>query len=123
MTQNQNQSRSAGQYQYIFEPLAIGEIYLVGFGRLFQGKDMCCTLKPSVCWEKKFELKSAEERKHIMVIGGAIAGMAAARVSALRGHTITFVERSGELSGVFIPASNMRFKKEDKELILDIPGV
>ena len=68
-------------------------------------------------------MKPAEERKYIMVIGGDIAGMEAARVSALRGHTVTLVERNGELGGVFIPASNMRFKKEDKELILDIPGV
>lgn len=84
---------------------------------------MCCALKHSVSREKQFELKPAEERKYIMVIGGDIAGMEAARVSALRGHTATLVERNGELGGVFIPASNMRFKKEDKELILDISGV
>lgn len=104
----------AGRYEEVRPCIAC---HVGCLGHLFQGKDMCCALNPAVCREKQFELKPTEEKKHILVIGGGIAGMEAARVSALRGHTVTLVERTGELGGVFIPASNMSFKKEDKELI------
>ena len=35
----------------------------------------------------------AEEKKSILIIGGGPAGMEAARVSALRGHDVTLVEK------------------------------
>lgn len=86
-------------------------------GHLFQGKDMCCALNPAVCREKQMEFGAAEKKKKILVVGGGIAGMEAARVSALRGHEVQLVERTDRLGGVFIPASSMSFKKEDRELI------
>ena len=41
----------------------------------------------------------AEEPKNILVIGGGVAGMEAARVCALRGHTVTLMEKGTELGG------------------------
>jgi len=86
-------------------------------GHLFQGRDMCCALNPPVCREKQLEFTTAEVKKKILIIGGGIAGMEAARVSALRGHEVHLFEKSGALGGVFIPASSMSFKAEDRELI------
>jgi len=86
-------------------------------GRLFQGKDMCCAVNPAVCREKAYELMPAECKKKIMIVGGGIAGMEAARVSALRGHSVDLYEKTDALGGVFIPASAMNFKEADKRLI------
>jgi len=86
-------------------------------GRLFQAKDMCCALNPAVCREKEYELKPAEIKKHILIIGGGIAGMEAARVAARRGHEVDLYEKTNKLGGVFIPASAMSFKEADKRLI------
>jgi 2,4-dienoyl-CoA reductase-like NADH-dependent reductase (Old Yellow Enzyme family)/thioredoxin reductase len=44
-------------------------------------------------------LAQAEKAKKILVVGGGVAGMEAARVCALRGHKVTLMERSSELGG------------------------
>lgn len=85
--------------------------------RIFEGKDMCCAVNPAVCREKAYELKPTKEKKNVVVIGGGIGGMEAARVSALRGHNVSLYEKSGELGGVFIAAAAPDFKESDKELI------
>ena len=45
------------------------------------------------------DLVPAVESKNVMVIGGGPSGMEAARVAALRGHTVTLYEKSGSTGG------------------------
>ena len=45
-------------------------------------------------------LTPAERPKHVLVIGGGVAGMEAARVCRLRGHRVTLFERGAELGGM-----------------------
>jgi 2-enoate reductase len=85
--------------------------------RFFSGKYTSCAVNPQVGKEQDYEIKPADTKKKIMVIGGGIGGMEAARISALRGHEVDLYERSGSLGGVFIAASSMGFKEEDKKLI------
>lgn len=47
-----------------------------------------------------YELPPAEKVKKVMVIGGGPAGMEAARIAALRGHTVTLYEKKGALGGL-----------------------
>ncbi len=85
--------------------------------RIFNMKDMSCALNPACCNERDYELKQTDSPKHVMVIGGGIAGMEAARVAALRGHKVDLYEKSDELGGMFIAASSMSFKDADRKLI------
>lgn len=85
--------------------------------QIFKGKDLCCALNPSVARETAYQIKPAENKKKIMVIGGGIGGMEAARVSALRGHEVDLFEKTDQLGGMFIPASAMSFKESDRKLI------
>ena len=42
----------------------------------------------------------ATKSKDVLVVGGGVAGLEAARVAALRGHRVRLVERTGRLGGV-----------------------
>lgn len=85
--------------------------------RIFKGQDICCALNPAVAREESYALREAEEKKHVVVIGGGIGGMEAARVCAIKGHTVDLYEKTDALGGMFIPASAMSFKASDKKLI------
>jgi len=52
-----------------------------------------------------------------MVIGGGPAGMEAALVAALRGHSVTLYEKEGELGGQLRAASNPPFKSALRTLV------
>ncbi len=51
----------------------------------------------------------AETPKDVLVIGGGVAGMEAARVSALRGHNVTLYEKDNELGGIMRYASDIPY--------------
>lgn len=86
-------------------------------GRVFEAKQLCCTVNPAVGREKSFEIKPAAAAKNVMVVGGGVAGMEAARTAALRGHNVTLYESTSELGGEVIPGSVPDFKLDDRRLI------
>ena len=62
-------------------------------------------------------MTAAKKAKKVAIIGGGIAGMEAARVCIMRGHTPTIYEKTDKLGGVFVAAAAPSFKDKDKELI------
>jgi 2,4-dienoyl-CoA reductase-like NADH-dependent reductase (Old Yellow Enzyme family)/thioredoxin reductase len=52
------------------------------------------------------EIKPAEIKKKVMIVGGGPAGMEAARVASLRGHDVTLYEKKGELGGQLVLAAS-----------------
>jgi 2,4-dienoyl-CoA reductase (NADPH2) len=54
---------------------------------------------------ESYEVDKAPKKKKVVVVGGGPAGMEAARVSALRGHDVTLIEKTGELGGLLPLAS------------------
>jgi len=68
-------------------------------GRIFVCLPAACTVNAQAGREKEFEIKPAEKKKNVMIIGGGPAGMEAARVAALRGHNVTLYEKSETLGG------------------------
>ena len=47
-----------------------------------------------------YTVEKAAKKKKVVIIGGGPAGMEAARVSALRGHNVTIIEKSPQLGGL-----------------------
>lgn len=86
-------------------------------GRIFQGKDISCAVNPACGREKSYEIQPAQKKKKVLVIGGGLGGMEAARVCALRGHEVDLFEKTGELGGVFVAAATPDFKDDDKNLL------
>jgi 2,4-dienoyl-CoA reductase-like NADH-dependent reductase (Old Yellow Enzyme family)/thioredoxin reductase len=69
-------------------------------GRLFRGLAITCIQDPTSGREHELgELTPAGAPRHVVVVGGGVAGMEAARVAALRGHRVTLIEQTHELGG------------------------
>ena len=62
-------------------------------------------------------LKKATLSKTVIIIGGGIGGMEAARVLKLRGHQPIIYEKSKVLGGTFIPASSESYKGKLRDLL------
>lgn len=86
-------------------------------GRLCSFGQVSCAVNPACGREADYALTPALVRKSVMVVGGGIAGLEAARVAALRGHDVTLYERSDRLGGVVIPGGVPDFKEDDHALI------
>lgn len=86
-------------------------------GRGFEGKHLSCAVNPACGRERYYEIKKTDTPKNVMIAGGGIAGMEAARIAKLRGHNVTLYEASGELGGNVIPGSVPEFKFDDRRLI------
>lgn len=85
-------------------------------GALKQGKRTGCAVNAQAAREGTFGLVPTLKKKNILVIGGGVAGMEAARVSATRGHHVTLWEGSDVLGGSLQPAGAHDFKREMADL-------
>ena len=73
---------------------------------------MTCAVNPIAAHEIDLELKSGDANKKVLVVGGGIGGMEAARTAARRGYKVTLVEKSDHLGGHLVEAGAHSFKKE-----------
>lgn len=70
-----------------------------------EAKRLFCTVNPSLFREREHTIKAAANPKKVLVIGGGIAGMQAAKVAAQRGHAVTLYEAGDKLGGAWNIAS------------------
>ena len=76
-----------------------------------------CALNPTTMQHNKYKIVPAKKPKKVAIIGGGVGGMECALVLKQRGHIPTIYEKTNELGGLFLTASAMTFKENDKELI------
>ncbi|MBW2593409.1 MAG: 2-enoate reductase, partial [Deltaproteobacteria bacterium] len=63
------------------------------FGNYARVRHISCAVNPSTGRESAYRLIPADNPLDVMVIGGGIAGLEAARVASLRGHRVSLYER------------------------------
>lgn len=76
-------------------------------------EDMRCTVNPAVGKERVFDekMKPNDMAKNVLVIGAGPAGLEAARISALRGHRVTLVEKADQIGGKVLLAKIPKHKQ------------
>jgi len=77
-----------------------------------------CVVNPDVGREYLMDAdETAPAAKRVLVVGAGPAGMAASRLAALRGHTVTLVEEKGHVGGVLRLAARVPGRGEIMDII------
>ncbi|MBW2560232.1 MAG: FAD-dependent oxidoreductase [Deltaproteobacteria bacterium] len=76
----------------------------------FWSRGLSCTVNPGLLREKEFSLKKTTFPRKILVVGGGLAGIEAARTLARRGHQTILCEKDTKLGGQWNAASLMKGK-------------
>lgn len=87
-------------------------------GRTNELKSISCSINARAGYEWYFDMREADTAKKVLVIGGGPAGLEAARVAALRGHSVTLVEKEDALGGQIRAAATPPFKVGLRDLIV-----
>lgn len=66
-----------------------------------------CAVNPDMGRVKKWEVKPVDNKKKVLIIGGGVGGMEAARIAAKRGHDVTIVEKREKLGGMALVAGSI----------------
>jgi 2-enoate reductase len=85
--------------------------------RIRRRQALSCAVNPQCGEEDRLAIRLAPVRKKVMVVGGGIAGMEAARVSAARGHQVTIYEKNERLGGTLHIAGRADFKQDIADLL------
>jgi NADPH-dependent 2,4-dienoyl-CoA reductase/sulfur reductase-like enzyme len=99
------QKASRGQVDDIRRCLSCGEcLYMRGGAFIYP---QSCAVNATFGREREWtKIEPAPRKKNVMVVGGGPAGMEAARIASLRGHTVTLYEKGHQLGGQLLLAAN-----------------
>ena len=76
-----------------------------------------CALTPSTMQHNRYKIVPTKNPKKVAIIGAGIGGVEAALVLTKRGHKPVIFEKEDRIGGLFLTASAMSFKENDKALI------
>lgn len=76
-----------------------------------------CAVNAETMQTNKHHIKKTKSPKDVIIIGGGIGGMEAARVLKLRGHNPKIYEKCSVLGGKIIPASAESYKGKMRDLL------
>lgn len=81
--------------------------------RIYQGKPVTCVQNPGTGREAELgDVGPAATSKRVVVVGGGVAGLEAARMAALRGHRVVLIEKAPELGGQVLLAARAAARAE-----------
>ena len=85
--------------------------------RIESGENIRCLVNPVAGREHEYRSSPVKTRRKILIVGGGLAGLEAARVASLRGHDVTICEKEIHLGGQWVLACKAPGKQEFSYLI------
>ncbi|MFK7733046.1 MAG: FAD-dependent oxidoreductase [Pseudomonadales bacterium] len=79
---------------------------------MMESLNLYCAVNALTGRESKLAITPADQQKRVLVVGAGPAGMEAARVATMRGHTVTLVDRQQRLGGSLVLASTVHSDNE-----------
>ena len=76
-----------------------------------------CALNPTTMQHTRFYIAPTKKAKRVAIIGAGIGGCEAALVLKQQGNIPVIYEKTDKIGGLFLTASAMTFKENDKQLI------
>ena len=67
--------------------------------QIYVGGSVKCAVNPETAFEREFEPRTVQRKKHVAVVGSGPAGMEVARRLTAKGHSVTLFEKAGHLGG------------------------
>ncbi|MGL6315631.1 FAD-dependent oxidoreductase [Vibrio sp. WXL103] len=86
-------------------------------GRMAEVGNVSCAVNPQCGREEEYMPLPLYKKQKLVVIGGGVGGMEAARTAADRGHDVILFEKSNRLGGNVILGSQAPFKHDDAKLL------
>jgi 2-enoate reductase len=87
------------------------------FLRMESAMPISCAVNPTCGRETTMAIIPARKARKVMVVGGGVGGMEAARAASLRGHSVTIYEKAPQMGGHLVAASVPSFKHDEKRLL------
>ncbi len=92
-------------------------------GRRIQGKTIACIQNPVIGREAELvEVRPAARARRIVVAGGGVAGLEAARMAAQRGHRVVLLEATAELGGQLLALCRTPARQSYGEVVRWLAG-
>lgn len=82
-----------------------------------KGNGVRCLMNPLTGMEDEYVVEPAKVKKHVLVVGGGVAGCETAVIAAQRGHRVTLLEKTGTLGGQWLLAAVPPGKSEFTNLV------
>jgi mycofactocin system FadH/OYE family oxidoreductase 2 len=91
--------------------------------RIYQGKPVTCVQNPATGREAELgDVQPAAKPRKVVVVGGGVAGLEAARMAALRGHRVLLLEKAPQLGGQVLLATRAAARAEYAGIVRFLAG-